>query len=313
MDAPKVFVSHASDDKDRFVLGFAEKLRANGIDAWLDKWEMQPGDSLVDKIFEEGIKNAQAFIIVLSKRSVEKRWIREELNAAVVKKINGASRLIPVVIEDCDIPEALKSTLWIRVKDINNFDTELHEIVAAIYDHKSKPPLGPQPSYIQTPVDKLPGFTQVDSQVLKLIGDQAVENGLRLVNMQGVYDHATSFGISQEQATDSLRILSNRGYIRLVEALGGYIDSAHITVLGFERYANQFIPRYAEVMNAVIAQIINSDNLHDETIASALSQPKMLIDHILDKLEQRRLVKLARTLSGAQVYDISPELRRLLN
>lgn len=37
---PKVFISHASEDKVRFVLGFAEKLRAAGIDAWLDRWEM---------------------------------------------------------------------------------------------------------------------------------------------------------------------------------------------------------------------------------------------------------------------------------
>ena len=55
---PKVFISHASEDKERFVMNFASKLRANGVDAWLDKWEMLPGDSLVDKIFEEGIKEA---------------------------------------------------------------------------------------------------------------------------------------------------------------------------------------------------------------------------------------------------------------
>ena len=41
---PKVFISHASADKARFVTGLAEKLRANGVDAWLDSWEMQPGD-----------------------------------------------------------------------------------------------------------------------------------------------------------------------------------------------------------------------------------------------------------------------------
>lgn len=33
MDAPKVFVSHASEDKARFVMRFAEQLRHNSIDA----------------------------------------------------------------------------------------------------------------------------------------------------------------------------------------------------------------------------------------------------------------------------------------
>jgi len=35
---PKVFVNHASEDKKRFVLDFAMKLRNHGVDAWLNKW-----------------------------------------------------------------------------------------------------------------------------------------------------------------------------------------------------------------------------------------------------------------------------------
>jgi hypothetical protein len=57
---PKVFLSHASEDKGRFVLDFARQLRENGVDVWLDQWEMKPGDSLVDKIFDEGLKDASA-------------------------------------------------------------------------------------------------------------------------------------------------------------------------------------------------------------------------------------------------------------
>src|ERR1043165_5720806 len=121
---PKVFVSHASEDKERFVMGFATRLRGKGIDAWLDKWEILPGDSLIDKIFEEGIKDTQAVIVILSKNSVDKKWVREELNAAVVKKIEGISKLIPVVIDDCQVPEALQSTVWVKIKDLNNYEAE---------------------------------------------------------------------------------------------------------------------------------------------------------------------------------------------
>jgi hypothetical protein len=64
---PKVFVSHAHEDKERFVTHFAERLRSRGIDAWVDEWKIGPDDSILDKIFEEGLKNAQAMIIVLSK------------------------------------------------------------------------------------------------------------------------------------------------------------------------------------------------------------------------------------------------------
>lgn len=102
-DAPKVFVSHASEDKQRFVIPFATALRARGINAWVDRWEMLPGDSLVDKIFEEGLKEAAAVVIVLSKVSVAKPWVREELNTAVVKRIQKGTKIIPVVLEDCDV------------------------------------------------------------------------------------------------------------------------------------------------------------------------------------------------------------------
>lgn len=143
---PKVFVSHASEDKERFVVDFATKLRSKGIDAWLDKWEILPGDSLIDKLFEEGIKNAQAVIIVVSSFSVNKPWVREELNAAMVRKINGGSKLIPVVIDDCDVPEALQSALWVKIKDLNNYEAEFESIVRAIYEHREKPPIGAPPA-----------------------------------------------------------------------------------------------------------------------------------------------------------------------
>jgi hypothetical protein len=41
--APKVLISHASDDKQRIVLPFAERLRANGIDSSVDLRSEAPG------------------------------------------------------------------------------------------------------------------------------------------------------------------------------------------------------------------------------------------------------------------------------
>ena len=45
----KVFCSHRSVDKPA-VDEFARKLRAQGIDAWLDTWEIRAGDDIVEKI-----------------------------------------------------------------------------------------------------------------------------------------------------------------------------------------------------------------------------------------------------------------------
>jgi hypothetical protein len=105
-----VFISHATEDKERFVVPFAAMLRAEGIDAWLDQWEMLPGDSLVRKIFSEGLSNATAVVVVLSRVSIAKPWVSEELDAAVVKRINEDSKLIPIVLDNLNARTEVPST-----------------------------------------------------------------------------------------------------------------------------------------------------------------------------------------------------------
>lgn len=122
-------------------------MRENGVDAWLDQWEMKPGDSLVDNIFEEGLKDARAVIAwVLSKVSVQKPWVREELNTSVVNRISRGTRLIPVVIDDCEVPESLRSTLWQKVDDLADYDQSLQRILSAIFDVDDKPNIGQPPA-----------------------------------------------------------------------------------------------------------------------------------------------------------------------
>jgi hypothetical protein len=74
---PKVFISHAGKDKERFVRSFARELRANGIVAWFNEWEIMPSDSLVGKLLGEGIGPSDAVVAVLSRHSVQSAWVRE--------------------------------------------------------------------------------------------------------------------------------------------------------------------------------------------------------------------------------------------
>jgi TIR domain len=49
---PVVFCSHASAEKPR-VQAFAARLHADGIEAWVDKWEIDSGEDLVARINDE--------------------------------------------------------------------------------------------------------------------------------------------------------------------------------------------------------------------------------------------------------------------
>jgi len=307
---PKVFVSHASEDKDRFVTAFAEKLRANGIDAWLDKWEMYPGDSLVDKIFEEGIKHAQAIIVVVSNNSVTKPWVREELNAAVVKKLNQGSQLIPVIIDECEVPEALKSTLWATIHDLGNYDEELKRIVDAIFNRREKPALGAPPKYTQVAVDSLPGLTNTDALIFIraceqwLAGNHGISTGQLFTDMADLQ-------IPQDAFLESIEILDGKGLIKGTRVFGGGIPFFQITHYGFDEYLRRVFNDYDAIYDQVCLAILNENLTVNRQIAERLKQPLSIVDHVMEDLTNRGLARAEKFLGGGhQVFSVSSELQR---
>jgi hypothetical protein len=308
---PKVFVSHAGEDKERFVLSFATKLRAAGVDAWVDRWEMLPGDSIVRKIFDEGLENAQAVIVVLSSASVTKPWVREEMDAAFVRRIETKSKLIPVVLDlaDSAIPSILKTIVWERIRDLNSYETELQRIVMAIYGVTDKPALGQGPAYTRTALDMVPGLSTVDSLVLRAIGDEALQVGRDLIMPTNVEKRLEDHDVSGEALTDSLQVLENHHYIELHWSNAGiiYMKATHY---GFEQYAKAYIPNYQSIIYEIAHLILNTETATFSGISTAINQPEHLVEHILDSMENRKLVTLSKWMQDGRVQSASPELRR---
>ena len=313
---PKVFLSHASEDKDRFVLNFAEKLRANGVDAWVDKWEMYPGDSLIDKIFEEGIKNADAVIIVLSKNSVQKPWVIEEINASMVKKINEKSKLIPVVIDDCDIPECLKSTVYERVANINDFDDELERILYSIYGKTERPPLGSPPPYAQEELPSLPDLTELDTLIFKVSCEQAIRDEQPHVSTKNVIHEIAPRGYPESEIIDSINLLDERGYIEGLRVLAlTYPPHFKISLYGFGEYASNFLSDYEQSINSIAYDIVNNNGGDNSSLSKKFNIPRLVVDFILDILESKGLIRTTSGMAGyrfIQVIWVSVELKRLL-
>ncbi len=309
---PKVFVCHATEDKDRFVRSFGVRLRESGVDAWVDEWEIGPGDRLVRKIFDDGIKNAKSFIIVLSQISVEKPWVKDELDAAVVKRIEEGTKIIPVVLDDCAVPEVLRATRWVRIKDINNYAAELREIINSIFDYSDKPPLGNPPAYIQAEKVRLPDLSKRDSTLLELIGESAVENDTLIITDEFA-PHAEAQDMSYEEYRESLEILDTYGYIELHRVLGPHIPDFSLTYDGFQKYVEAFVPDYESIVKETIAQIVNHNQNGEEPIALSINQPINLVRHILFSLERSGHIKIVdEGGTGIYIYDVRPTLKRLL-
>lgn len=314
---PKVFVSHASEDKERFVTNFATKLRANGVDAWLDKWEMLPGDSLVDKIFEEGLKEAQAVIIVLSNYSIKKPWVREELNASIVAKLSKGTKIIPIVLDNCEVPQSLTSTLWESIPDLKNYDQNFKRVLSSIFGATDKPVLGKAPAHTTSVYHEIGGLTKADNLVLKESCEYAIENDDIMINPESLFGDGEKLGFSRAEIKDCIEVLEQNGYLDVSRYLGGGRDnySCHfrVTKYGLDNYARSYIHDYSETLEKIVSLIVNEDINSNAGIQEKIDKPILIINHILDVLESNNHVKLSKTIGGmVQIYNVSASLRRAL-
>lgn len=94
----KVFISHSSMDHG-FVLLLANRLKNELINVWIDDWELQVGDSIVQKI-NEGLKRCDFLIIVFSENSIKSEWVLRELNSTLMRQLTGKEvTILPILLE----------------------------------------------------------------------------------------------------------------------------------------------------------------------------------------------------------------------
>lgn len=308
---PKVFISHASEDKERFVRRFAEDLRSRGVAAWLDEWEIAPGDSLVDKVFEGGLKEAEVVIIVVSSASIQKRWVREELNTSVINRIEGRARLIPVVIDDCVIPEAIKSIVHVRMTKPEDYEEGVDRIADAIFGRLRKPSLAEIPQFSQaSPIPSL-GLEQSDQYVLKSSCELSIANDSDIISPEDVVSRARRYGLSETQVSDSIRILGERGILNLSGAMGTHLSPFRIAEFGFEQYCQSNLDYYSALVWEVATEILNNHQNHSLKIAERLNRPRILINHIMNEFVSAGFCKKSGEIgTHIIVYDISPSMQR---
>lgn len=312
MNSPKVFISHSWDDKKRFVLDFAKSLRSRGIDAWVDEWEMIAGDSLVKKIFCEGIQNADAFIIVLSRNSVQKKWVHEELDLAVIKKIEEGSRIIPIIIDDCEIPEPLKSTIWIKINNLENYKIEFENIVMAIFGKTNKPPLGSSPNYATRSISAFSGLSEVDSIIFDAICEKGVEqHNEHSISVSQVFNIIKQYEVDEEIFIESLSVLAHN-YLIIILGCARINCTVDITRSGLTKYINERVPEYNEMEKTIIHELINKVlNSKGGGLDFGIIN-EVYLHHVLQNLSEQNLINYGRTLGNTAIIErVSPVLKRI--
>jgi hypothetical protein len=102
-----IFISYSHSDA-AFVNRLATALVESNTHVWVDSWELNVGDSILDRV-QAAMKESDALLIVLSKASVASDWCRKELNAGLMRELDEKRVLVlPVLVEDCDVPMFLR-------------------------------------------------------------------------------------------------------------------------------------------------------------------------------------------------------------
>jgi hypothetical protein len=124
-----IFISYSHADK-AFVNKLAAHLVKANAHVWVDSWELNVGDSLIGRI-QQAIQESSALLVVLSKASVASEWCKKELNAGLMRELDEKRVLVlPVLIQDCEIPMFLREKLYADFRD--NFDVGVKAIVDAV-------------------------------------------------------------------------------------------------------------------------------------------------------------------------------------
>jgi hypothetical protein len=106
-----IFISYSHADK-AFVNKLASNLVKHDAHVWVDTWELNVGDSILNRV-QEAIQASSALLIVLSKASVASEWCKKELSAGLMRELDEKRVVVlPVLVEDCEIPVFLREKMY---------------------------------------------------------------------------------------------------------------------------------------------------------------------------------------------------------
>jgi WD40 repeat protein len=133
-----VFLSHNSIDKP-IVEELARRLTQAGIEPFLDKWNLIPGQPWQEAL-EEALSKSAACAVLIGGGPFGP-WHHEEMRAALAHRISGSRGKFPVIPvllpeterpHDRDLPMFLKRMTWVEFSKSLDDEAALHRLVCGI-------------------------------------------------------------------------------------------------------------------------------------------------------------------------------------
>jgi formylglycine-generating enzyme required for sulfatase activity len=95
---PRVFISHATADRDFIEREIIPLLQRNGVETWYARDDIGAADEW-ERTILQGLRSCDYFLVVMSPQSARSRWVKREVDWAFHK---GEKPVVPVLLADCD-------------------------------------------------------------------------------------------------------------------------------------------------------------------------------------------------------------------
>jgi len=127
----RVFLCHAKED----ILAVSKLHRQLKNEGWIDPWlaekNILPGQDWEFEI-RRAIKSSDVVLVFLSHISIIKEgYLHKELRLAINvadEKPEGTIFLIPLKLDDCDVPESLKKKQWLDYFAVGSYERLLDSL-----------------------------------------------------------------------------------------------------------------------------------------------------------------------------------------
>jgi tetratricopeptide (TPR) repeat protein len=119
----KVFLCHAHSDRDA-VHALYTRLIKDGVDVWLDKAKLLPGQDWELEI-RKAVRESDVVVVCLSKQFNQAGFRQKEVRIALdeaEKQPEGEIFIIPARLEECDTLESLRKWHWVDLFEPDGYE-----------------------------------------------------------------------------------------------------------------------------------------------------------------------------------------------
>jgi TIR domain len=127
----KVFLCHAHADRDA-VRALYSRLTKDGVDAWLDKEKLLPGQDWEYEI-RKAVREADVVVVCLSKQFNQAGFRQKEVRLALdtaMEQPEGEIFIIPARLEECENLESLRKWHWVDLFEEDGYQRLMRSLQA---------------------------------------------------------------------------------------------------------------------------------------------------------------------------------------